>query len=174
MLEKDSTHPAVPDISTSVTVAVPVAVPVTEAFRIFAERAIEWLPAGHRFLRDPRSITMEPAVGGRFYERGADGTEITRGTIVEWAPPHRLVMTWRVGPHWQPIFDDEKASLVEIQFTPAGPGTTGVVLTHTQLHRHGDFAATISSAIGDPGPGPGETLQRYTETVARHTSAGRL
>ncbi len=164
MVEQDTTDPATPDVRKSVTVAVPVA----EAFTVFTEQPIAWLPPAHTFLRDPGSITMEPGPGGRFYERGTDGTEITRGTILEWDPPHRLVMTWRVGPNWQPLFSDEHASLIDVQFIAAGTGTTNVVLTHTHLHRHGDIAGTIRTAID--GPGPGQTLQRYADAVACHTT----
>lgn len=96
MTGQQETHLAVPDVRKSVIVPVPAEV----AFRIFPEGPAEWLPAGHTFIRDPVSVTMEPRAGGRFYERGADGREVTRGTIVEWAPPGRLVMTWRVGPRW--------------------------------------------------------------------------
>ena len=72
------------DITRSVTV--PVA--VDEAFRLFTEQPGQWLPPAHTFIRDPVLIAMEPWAGGRFYERGADGTEITRGTILDWAPPN--------------------------------------------------------------------------------------
>src|SRR5579859_7410276 len=71
-----------------------VTVPVSpaEAFRIYTQCAAEWLPPEHTFLTNPQSITMEPRAGGRFYERAADGTEISRGTITEWAPPGRLAV----------------------------------------------------------------------------------
>lgn len=154
------------DIRKSVIVPAPAA----EAFRIYTERPAEWLPPEHTFIRDPQSITMEPWAGGRFYERGADGTEVTRGTIVDWAPPGRLAVTWRIGPNWQPAFDDEHASVIVVEFNPAGADATEVVLTYTQLDRHGDMAGTIRSAITNPGAG--DTLQRYAEVVTRHATDG--
>jgi len=147
---------------------VTVQVPAAEAFRIYTERPAEWLPAEHTFIRAPRSVTMEPWAGGRFYERGADGAEVTRGTITEWAPPGRLAVTWRIGPGWQPAADDEHASVIVVEFSPAGPAATEVVLTYTHLDRHGEMAPVIRAAIG--GPGPGDTLQRYAEVVARHAA----
>ena len=64
-----------------------VTVPVSpaEAFRIYTQCPAEWLPPEHTFISGPEAVIMEPRAGGRFYERGADGAEVTRGTIVEWA-----------------------------------------------------------------------------------------
>jgi uncharacterized protein YndB with AHSA1/START domain len=163
--EQPGTGAEVPDVRKSVRV--PASADV--AFLVFTQRAIEWLPAGHTFIKNPRSITMEPRAGGRFYERGADGAEITRGTVLEWAPPGRLVVTWRVGPGWQPVFDDEQASRIEVEFAAVSPDVTEVTATYTQLHRHGEFAPAIRSAIA--APGPGETLERYAEAVVRTVGA---
>jgi uncharacterized protein YndB with AHSA1/START domain len=150
-----------PDVSKSVTVQVP----VETAFRIFTERPADWLPPGHAFLPEPRTITIDPYAGGLFAERGPGGAEAVHGTVVEWAPPHRLVMTWRMGPNWRPTPDDTMASRIELAFTPAGPGATEVVLTHAGLDRHGDLAPRLHAALD--GPSPGETLGNYATTVAR-------
>lgn len=155
----------IPDVRKSITVTAPAG----EAFRIYTECAGEWLPPAHTFLENPRLIAMEPWAGGRFYERGADGTEISRGTILRWEPPRRVVLTWRIGPDWRPVFDDEQASRIEVEFLPAGPGTTEMVLTYSELGRHGEFGERLRSAI--EGDGPGGTLERYAGVVARHRSA---
>jgi len=135
-----------------------------EAFRVYTECAVEWLPPGHTFLASPRVIAMEPWPGGRFYERGADGTEISRGTILDWDPPRRVVLTWRIGPDWRPVFDDDKASRVAVEFTPAGPDATEMTLTYSELDRLGEFGAHLRAAI--EGDGPGGTLERFAGVVA--------
>jgi uncharacterized protein YndB with AHSA1/START domain len=144
--------------------------PVAEAFRIYTEHPAEWLPARHTFIREPQSIIMESYVGGRFYERGADGTEMSRGTITEWKPPHRLAVTWRVGPGWQPVFDDEHASVIIVDFNPSGSDATEVVLTYTHLARHGQMAEMLRSAIETSTPD--DTLHTYAKVVARYFAAG--
>jgi uncharacterized protein YndB with AHSA1/START domain len=148
------------DVAKSVTVEAT----VDQAFAIFVERPLEWWPEKHVFVENRQAITIEPRVGGRYYERGEDGTEIAWGVIREFDPPKRLVMTWRVGPYWQPITDDERASFIEVDFEAVGPATTKVTLTHAQLHRHGDIAESIHAALD--GPSPGETLEKYAEVVA--------
>jgi uncharacterized protein YndB with AHSA1/START domain len=150
-----------PDVRKSVTVPAPAAT----AFRIYTERAIDWLPPAHMFIAGPQAVTLEPYAGGRFYERGHDGTEITRGTVQEWAPPGRLVLTWRIGPDWQPVSDDEQASRISADFRPAGPQATEVTLTYSQLHRHGALGRQLLAILS--APGPGETLQRYADLVSR-------
>lgn len=156
-----------PDVRKTIRVPVPVA----DAFEVFIARPIEWIPPGHSFLRGPLAIAFEQHVGGRFYERAGDGTEVTRGTILEWSPPDRLVMTWRVGPNWRPVLDDERASRITIEFNRAGLDATEVVLTHTQLYRHGAMADTIQAALA--GEGPGVTLQHYAGAVARYRTTRR-
>jgi uncharacterized protein YndB with AHSA1/START domain len=154
-----------PDARKSVTVPVPPGV----AFRIYTERPGEWLPPEHTFIPQPQSVAMEPRAGGRFYERGADGSEITRGTITEWDPPRRLAVTWRIGPGWRPVLDDSRASIIVAEFSPAGADATEVALTYTHLERHGEMAAVIRSAIESPGP---STLDRYADVVRRHAAEG--
>jgi uncharacterized protein YndB with AHSA1/START domain len=151
------------DVSKSVTVPVRAA----EAFRIYTERPGEWLPPEHTFIKNPLAVVMEPRAGGRFYERGADGQELTRGTITEWDPPARLAVTWRIGPGWRPVFDDSGASVIVVEFRPAGADATEVTVTYTHLERHGQMADVIRSAIDNPGA---DTLSRYAEVVKRHAA----
>ena len=163
--ELPNSHAAVGDVRRSIVVPASVA----EAFRVYTEHPAQWLPAAHTFIKEPRAIAMEPWVGGRFYERGADGSEVTRGTITQWSPPRRLAVTWRIGPGWRPVFDDEHASVIIVEFHPSGMDATEVVLTYMHLDRHGELAPVIRSAVENSSPD--DTLHRYAEVVARHAVA---
>jgi uncharacterized protein YndB with AHSA1/START domain len=151
----------VPGISKSVVVPASAA----GAFRVYTGHPAEWLPPEHYFIPGAVTIAMEPRAGGRYYERGADGSEITRGTLLEWEPPARLVVTWRIGPNWGPVFDDEHASRIVVDFNELAPDSTEVVLTYTELGRHGDMAPMLRASIDIAGPG--NTLDRYAAAVAR-------
>ena len=143
---------------------VTVSVPAEAAFRAYVERPMEWVPPTHRMTMDTASMTIEPRVGGHFYETAADGTEATRGMVVEWAPPSHLAMTWRVGTGWQPLADDEHAPHVEVDFKRAGPTTTEVTVAYTHLERCDPaFADQLFAVLS--APGAGETLERYARVA---------
>ncbi|MGW6279880.1 SRPBCC domain-containing protein [Kribbella sp. NPDC055071] len=154
----------IPDVQKTITVPAP----VERAFAVFVERPGEWLPPEHAFIRGESEVVIEPRLGGRFYERGADGSEAVRGTVLAWEPPHRLTVTWRVGAGWRPVLDDESASRIAIEFTSAGATATEVTFAYRELHRHGAMAEHIHAALSVPGPG--ESLRRYADVVAQHAA----
>jgi uncharacterized protein YndB with AHSA1/START domain len=149
-----------------------VSVAAETAFRAYVERPMEWVPPAHRMTTDTASMTIEPRVGGRFYETAADGTQAIRGVVLEWAPPSRVAMTWRVGPGWQPLADDERAPHVEVDFNRTGPETTEVTVTYTHLERcDAAFADQLVAVLATPGPG--DTLERYAR-VAEQSPPERI
>lgn len=151
----------VPDVRKSVIVNVP----IETAWKVFTERPIEWWPSSHVLLKNPReAITFEPRVGGRYYERASDGAECDWGVMLDWSPPNRLAMTWRIDGRWQMIDNDVRASEIEVTFNALSPDTTEVSLAHVKLWRHGDDAPGIHRALD--GPSPGETLENYGKAVA--------
>jgi uncharacterized protein YndB with AHSA1/START domain len=67
---------------------------------------------------------LEPRVGGRWYEKCADGSECDWGHVLVWEPPHRLVVTWQVNGRWQ--YDADPATQPKLRFAslrlaPTGP-----------------------------------------------------
>ena len=78
---------------------------------------------------------MEGRVGGRWYERGVDGTECDWGHVRVWEPPHRLVVTWQINGYWQYDSDADHASEVDVQFTAQGDGHTRIDVVHDHLER---------------------------------------
>ncbi|MFJ1597408.1 SRPBCC family protein [Streptomyces sp. NPDC088261] len=133
-------------------------------FVYFTERMADWWPPSHVLLSRPRAgLAMEPRVDGRYYEWDVDGAEADWGRVLAWDPPHRLRLTWRVGAQFQALPDDERASEIEVVFTPVEPGGTRVELAHVRLDKLGADGRGIFRALD--GPSPGETLQRFADAV---------
>jgi len=103
------------------------------AWDLLTARVAEWWPLRtHSVAGDEATLcAMEPRAGGRFFERAADGTESTWGTILEWDPPTRLAMTWHPGrtPSTQ--------QHLEVSLEASGGGTL-VRLVHSGWERLGD------------------------------------
>ena len=85
---------------------VQVKAPPARAFEIFTSRMQDWWPAGHTVGKKPHvAIVMEPHVGGRWFERDAEGTETQWGQVLAWEPPSRALLAWQLNSQW--TFDPE-------------------------------------------------------------------
>lgn len=136
------TNPApVPPLTGTITVSVP----VEQAFATFTGAMDTWWPRMYHIGQaEMAEAVLEPRPGGRWYERGVDGSECDWGRVLAWEPPRRLVVTWQINGAWQYDPDPEHASEIEIRFTADGPGQTTVELEHRLLER-----LAGGQAIGD-------------------------
>ena len=156
-----SPAPTIPAIHGTITVGVP----VEQAFRVFTGSLHTWWPPEYHIGQtDMAEAIMEPREGGRWYERGVDGSECDWGRVLTWEPPHRLVVTWQINGEWQYDPDPEHASEVEVRFTADGPGQTRVELEHRHLHRLVGGQA-MHDAIGGAGGWTG-VLEQFGKAVA--------
>lgn len=122
----------VPDINGKITVSVP----VEQAFRVFTSSFDSWWPREYHYGQaEMAEAILEPGEGGRWYERGTDGTERDWGRVLVWDPPQRLVVTWQTNGLYQSDPDPAHASEIEVRFTADGPGQTVVELEHRYLDR---------------------------------------
>jgi len=122
----------VPDINGKITVSVP----VEQAFRVFTSSFDSWWPREYHFGQaEMAEAILEPGEGGRWYERGTDGTERDWGRVLVWEPPQRLVITWQTNGLYQYDPDPAHASEIEVRFTADGPEQTVVELEHRYLDR---------------------------------------
>ena len=150
----------IPAIQGKVTVNAP----IERAFRIFTESFTTWWPADYHIGEaDMAEAIIEPREGGRWYERGVDGSECDWGHVLAWEPPHRLVVTWQINGQWQYDPDPEHASEIEVRFTPDGSDQTTVELAHRLLHRLVGGEAIRDSISG--GGGWGALMAQYAKAV---------
>lgn len=142
--------------------------PLAVAFEVFADQ--EWWPVDTHHLAHPhgREVVLEPYVGGRWFERAADGTETDWGTVLAWQPPYRLLLTWQVSPSWTYEEDPERGSQIEVTFTPEGPDVTRVDFTHRHLERYGPEAERMRRILDAKGGGP---LTAFARHLAPRTPA---
>lgn len=122
------------------------------AFTVFTKHIGTWWPlVTHHIGASPAQTTIvEGAVGGRWYERSSDGVEADWGRVLVWEPPHRVVLSWDIGPTWK--YDPELGTEVDVRFISEGPNATRVELEHRHLERYGNAAemmrATFESEHG--------------------------
>jgi uncharacterized protein YndB with AHSA1/START domain len=111
-----------------------VACPPDRAFALWATETTLWWPKGHSVSADPAlTVTFEPRVGGRIYERTGAGEEHDWGEVLAWEPPHRLVYLWHLR------FDRVDATEVEVTFRARDDGDgTAVRIVHRGWERLGD------------------------------------
>ncbi|MFL5651348.1 MAG: SRPBCC domain-containing protein, partial [Chloroflexota bacterium] len=95
------------------------------AFRTWTAGIAGWWPADHTVSGSAQAtVVLEGRVGGRIYERTADGAEHEWGEVTVWEPPHRLVYLWHLRR------DRADATEVEIRFLPQGATATRVEIEH--------------------------------------------
>ena len=114
------------------------------AFRVWTTRLSQWWPPSHTVTGSPVDIVLEPAVGGRIYERGADGAEHDWGEITVWDPPHRL------GYRWHLRQDRADATQVDIVFVDLGEHTR-IEIEHGGWSGSGERAPACASATTPAG-----------------------
>src|SRR5262249_20588796 len=116
------------------------------AFRVFTSRMGSWWPKSHSIgSAAMNAVIIEPRCGGRWYERGEDGSECEWGKVLEWEPPARVLLAWQLDGNWK--YNPSCMSEVEIRFTAMGPHQTRVDLEHRHLERLGANAAAVRELL---------------------------
>ncbi len=143
---------------------VTVPAPPERAFAVFTERFDSWWPRSHHIGKpEMAEAIIEPRAGGRWYERGVDGSECDWGEVLAYDPPHRLMLSWHLDGEWAYDPDPSHASEIEVAFTPADEGTR-VELTHRRFERHGATADALREGVGGEGGWSG-LLKLYSEAL---------
>ncbi len=113
------------------TLSFEVACSAEHAFAVWTGRIASWWPPDHTVTGDAETVVLEGAVGGRIFERTADGTEHDWGEVTAWNPPAGLAYRWHLGR------DRDDATDVEIRFVPRGRHSTRIDIEHRGWERLG-------------------------------------
>ncbi|WP_394839438.1 SRPBCC family protein [Pendulispora rubella] len=124
------------------------------AWRVFTERMTTWWPLEHYKIGKAKAVeaVVEPRVGGRWYERGDDGSTCDWGSVLAWEPHTRLVLSWDISADWQ--YDPTLKTEIEVRFIAEGDDRTRIELEHRHLDRYGarrDEMHTVFDKSGDWG-----------------------
>jgi uncharacterized protein YndB with AHSA1/START domain len=138
----------------SVRKTVSVDAPQDVAWRVFTQKMGTWWPLANYKIGKAKAVdaVIEPQVGGRWYERGDDGSTCDWGRVLLWEPPSRVVLSWDINAEWQP--EPTLNTEIEVRFIPDGENVTRVELEHRRLDRYGarrDEMRRIFDVEGDWG-----------------------
>ena len=122
--------------------------PVDKAFAVFAARMGAWWHKEHSIAQGTTQVdvVIEPRAGGRWYEKGADGSEHPWGRVIAYEPPRRLVLAWQLTREF--VYDPDFETTVEVTFEETADGTR-VQFEHRDLERMGaDAVETLEGMDG--------------------------
>ena len=139
------------DSELSVLKSIVVPLPLVEAFAFFIQHD-RWWPVATHHLAEPHGdvIILEPFLGGRWFERSADGREQELGRVLVWRPPHQLVLSWLVGSDWAYQPDPDKASEIDVRFLAEASDRTRLEFEHRHLERYGTQAEHMREVLDGP------------------------
>jgi hypothetical protein len=119
------------------------------AFEVFTAGFTRWWPRSHHISPVAmQEAIIEPRVGGRWYERGEDGSECEWGKVLVWEPPARVVLGWQINNNFK--YDPVSMSEVEIRFIAESPGITVVELEHRDIEKLGTGAEEFRVKVDAP------------------------
>ena len=134
--------------------------PIDQTFRAFSASLDRWWPREYHIGQaDMAEAILEQRAGGRWYEKGVDGSECDWGRVLVWEPPYRLVLTWQINGMWQYDPDPGHASEIDVRFSVAGPSQTRVELEHRHIERLVEAQALVDG-IEQQGGGWNTLLER--------------
>jgi uncharacterized protein YndB with AHSA1/START domain len=125
------------DQANSLRKVVSVKAPPRIAWRVFTEKMGTWWPLATHKIGNAKAVdaVIEPHVGGRWYERGEDGSTCDWGRVLAWEPHTLLVLSWEISADWR--HDANLKTEVEVRFIAEGKDSTRVELEHRHLDRYG-------------------------------------
>lgn len=136
--------------------------PCTRAFEVFTTEFDSWWPPSHHIGKaELLAAVIEPHVGGRWYEKGVDGSECDWGRVLAWEPPTRLVLSWHLNGQWEFDADAAHASEIEVRFTPDGESRTVIAFEHRHIERS-VYAEQLRDGVDSPQGWTG-LLARFAE-----------
>lgn len=150
----------------SVHKTVTVAAPLALAFEVFTARIEAWWPMAthHIGQAECAAVVIEPRTGGRWFERGVDGSECQWGEVLLWDAPNRLVLAWRLNTRW--AYEPTLHTEVDVRFTALDSGTTRVDLEHRHLEAFGDQALAMQQVFNSP-TGWNGMLDHYAQVAGQ-------
>jgi len=153
----------------SVRKVISVQAPLDVAWLVFTEQMGTWWPLAMYKIGKANAVDaiIEARVGGRWYERGDDGSTCDWGRVLAWEPHSRLVLSWDISADWQ--YDPTLQTEIEVRFIAEGEACTRVEFEHRRLDRYGDRRDEMY-AIFDKTGDWGRLLAAFAHAAA--TSAG--
>ena len=119
---------------------------IERSFVAFTSRIGSWWPRRRTIASVPQAdVIIESRIGGRWYERGADGSECEWGKVLKWEPPSRLVLAWQIDADFK--YNPACVTEVEVKFTALGADETRVDFEHRHLERLGERSQSLRDML---------------------------